>query len=96
MLQDIKSGFSAADWEDVGLSNDQLANQALDELFRLTQHYRSSEAYSQLCFLAHRRFGIDNFSQEYLSGYVEDNKEVPAIRLEAVMTASGLVERMGL
>jgi hypothetical protein len=49
-----------------------------------------------VCFLAWRRFGIDNPSNEYLSRYVKDNKEVPPISLEAVMTASGLVERMGM
>lgn len=55
---------------------------------------REFEAES-VCYLACRRFGIDNPSDEYLSGYVKDNKEVPPISLEAVMTASGLVERMG-
>jgi hypothetical protein len=55
---------------------------------------REFEAES-VCFLACRRFGIDNPSDEYLSGYVKENKEVPPISLEAVMTASGLVERMG-
>jgi hypothetical protein len=55
---------------------------------------REFEAES-VCFLACRRLGIDNPSDEYLSGYVKENKEVPPISLEAVMTASGLVERMG-
>jgi hypothetical protein len=55
---------------------------------------REFEAES-VCFLVCRRFGIDNPSDEYLSGYVNDNKEVPPISLEAVMAASGLIERMG-
>ena len=45
----------------------------------------------------HERLGIFNPSAEYLSGYVDDNKDkdVPAISLECVMAASGLIEKMG-
>jgi hypothetical protein len=50
-------GFSDADWEQTGLFDDQLAKQALDEPFRLTRQYRSSEAYYQLLqFVGHFRF----------------------------------------
>jgi hypothetical protein len=61
---------------------------------RLDPRIREFEAES-VCFLVCKRFGIDSPSDEYLSGYVKDHKEVPPISLEAVMAAAGLIERMG-
>jgi len=48
-----------------------------------------------VCYLVCKRLGIDNTSDEYLSGYVQKHEETPAISLEAVMKAAGLVEKMG-
>ena len=50
-----------------------------------------------MCYLVCQRLDIVNPSAEYLSGYVDDNKDkdVPAISLECVMAASGLIEKMG-
>lgn len=48
-----------------------------------------------VCYLVCSRLGIDNPSDEYLSGYVGKNEETPAISLECVMRAAGLVEQMG-
>ena len=48
-----------------------------------------------VCYLACGRVGIDNPSDEYLAGYMEQNRQVPEISLEAVMAASGLIEKMG-
>lgn len=55
---------------------------------------REFEAES-VCYLVCRRQGIDNKSEEYLSGYVKANAEMPTISLDSVMTAAGLIERMG-
>lgn len=55
---------------------------------------REFEAES-VCYLVCQRLGIDNPSEEYLSAYVKNNREVPQISLEAVMLASGLIEKMG-
>ena len=41
------------------------------------------------------RLDIKTPSEEYLSGYVSKNNEVPKISLECVMKAAGLIERMG-
>jgi hypothetical protein len=41
-----------------------------------------------------KRKGIEPISDVYLSGYLEDDKEMPTISLERVMAASGLIESM--
>ena len=41
------------------------------------------------------RLGIDSPSAEYLSHYMENHKETPAISLECVMNSAGLIEQMG-
>jgi len=48
-----------------------------------------------VCYLVCGRLGIANPSDEYLSGYLKDDREVPEISLECVMKAAGLVEQMG-
>jgi hypothetical protein len=48
-----------------------------------------------VCYLVCKRLGIDNPSEKYLSGYVGQNKAIPMISLDCVMTAAGLIERMG-
>jgi hypothetical protein len=55
---------------------------------------REFEAES-VCYLVCQRLGIDNPSEEYLSGYLRAHEQLPPISLEAVMAASGLVEKMG-
>ena len=40
------------------------------------------------------RSGIDNPSEQYLSGYVGKHKQVPSISLERVMKTAGLIESM--
>lgn len=60
----------------------------------LTEAVREFEAES-VAFLVCSRLGIDNPSDEYLSGYVKGNPETPAISLDCVLKASGLVEQMG-
>lgn len=41
------------------------------------------------------RLGIDSPSAEYLSQYMENHKQTPAISLECVMKSAGLIEQMG-
>lgn len=60
----------------------------------LTEAVREFEAES-VAFLVCSRLGIDNPSDEYLSGYVKGNPETPAISLDCVLKAAGLVEQMG-
>jgi len=55
---------------------------------------REFEAES-VCYLVCGRLGIDNPSEEYLSGYLQGHPEVPNISLECVMKAAGLIEQMG-
>ena len=47
-----------------------------------------------VAYLVSARLGIDNPSESYLSNYVEQKSEVPAISLECVMKAAGLIESM--
>jgi hypothetical protein len=54
---------------------------------------REFEAES-VAYLVCARFGIDNPSETYLHTYLDTNGQVPPISLEAVMTASGLIEAM--
>ncbi len=46
-------------------------------------------------YLVCHRAGIDPKSDEYLSGYVKNDGQLPQISLECVMTVAGLIERMG-
>ena len=55
---------------------------------------REFEAES-VCFLVCSRLGIENPSEEYLSGYLKANAEIPKISLDCVMKAAGLIEQMG-
>jgi hypothetical protein len=46
-------------------------------------------------FLVCSRLGIDNPSDEYLSGYVRAHSTTPPISLDRVLAAAGLIEHMG-
>ena len=46
-------------------------------------------------YLVCERFGIDNPSAEYLSGYLKKDQEIPNISIECVMKSAGLIEQMG-
>jgi hypothetical protein len=48
-----------------------------------------------VCYLVCSRLGIDNPSDEYLGDYVKGQDETPAISLDRVMAAAGLIEQMG-
>jgi hypothetical protein len=48
-----------------------------------------------VCYLVCGRAGIDNPSDKYLAGYLDQNRLVPEISLECVMMVSGLIEKMG-
>jgi len=44
--------------------------------------------------MAAERFGVSNPSAKYLSGYLEQNNEIPDISLEAVINALNSIESM--
>jgi hypothetical protein len=46
-------------------------------------------------YLVCMRAGIDSPSAAYLSGYLKDNRETPAISLDRVLAAARLIEQMG-
>jgi hypothetical protein len=46
-------------------------------------------------YLVCKRLGIETTSAEYLSGYLKRDEDIPAISLECVMKAAGLIESMG-
>jgi hypothetical protein len=48
-----------------------------------------------ICYLLCGRLGIDNPSEEYLAGYLAEGSQVPAISLDCLMKAAGLIEQMG-
>lgn len=60
----------------------------------LSRELREFEAES-VCYLVCNRLGIDNPSDEYLAGYLQDHSETPSISLDCVMKAAGLIEQMG-
>ena len=60
----------------------------------LSHELREFEAES-VCYLLCRRLGIDNPSAKYLSQYMGNHKETPAISLECVIKSAGLIEQMG-
>jgi len=46
-------------------------------------------------YLLCKRLGIDNPSDQYLAGYMNQSQKVPPISLECIMKAAGLIEKMG-
>jgi hypothetical protein len=60
----------------------------------LSHSVREFEAES-VSYLVCRRLGIDTPAEEYLSGFVNQNRETPPISLECVTKVAGLVEQMG-
>jgi hypothetical protein len=42
------------------------------------------------------RAGIKNPSAEYLSGYLNENAQIPKVSLENVLKAAGMIEAMTL
>jgi hypothetical protein len=61
----------------------------------LIESVREVEAES-VSYLVCGRAVIDTPSDQYLAEYLEHNQKVPDISLECVMSASGLIEKMGL
>jgi hypothetical protein len=59
----------------------------------LSHEVREFEAES-VTYLVCSRIGVDNPSEQYLSNYVGANEKVPALSLDCVMKADGLVETM--
>ncbi|QLA20943.1 ImmA/IrrE family metallo-endopeptidase [Desulfolutivibrio sulfoxidireducens] len=47
-----------------------------------------------VAWLVCERAGIKNPSAQYLSGYLENNQEIPDISIEAVLKATGMIEAM--
>ena len=45
-----------------------------------------------VCWLVCERLGIDNPSAEYLSGYLQENGEIPLVSVDAIMKATGTIE----
>ena len=48
-----------------------------------------------ISFLVCKRLGLETTSESYLSSYVEDNKNMPAISFDTILTVSGYIEQMG-
>ena len=59
----------------------------------LDKTVREFEAES-VAYLVCARLNIDNTSEEYLAGYLKENKQTPKISLECVMKSAGLIENM--
>ncbi|NBG88108.1 ImmA/IrrE family metallo-endopeptidase [Isachenkonia alkalipeptolytica] len=47
-----------------------------------------------VCWIICERLGIHNPSAEYLSGYLSKNEEIPAISIDSVLKAVGIIESM--
>lgn len=59
----------------------------------LPQDNKEFEAES-VCWLLCERLGINNPSAEYLSGYLENNGEIPDISIDTVLKAAGIIENI--
>ena len=56
-----------------------------------TREFEAESVANLVC----ERFGIQAASETYLSGYLEQDRQIPKISLECVMKAAGLIEDMG-
>ncbi|MBP3805941.1 MAG: ImmA/IrrE family metallo-endopeptidase [Oribacterium sp.] len=61
--------------------------------FGISKETKEFEAES-VCWLVCERIGIKNPSAKYLSNYLQNNSMVPYISLEAILRATGTIERM--
>jgi hypothetical protein len=59
----------------------------------LSKEQREFEAES-ISYLVCKRIGLESNSDEYLSGYTRNNKEIPNISFETVLTVAGYIESM--
>jgi len=65
----------------------------LPERFRLGLTMKQKEFEAEtVCWLVCERLGISNPSAAYLSGYLENNKEIPDISIDAILKAAGTIE----
>jgi len=65
----------------------------LPQRYNLTHEQEEFEAES-VCWLLCEREGIENPSAAYLSGYLENNDEIPPISIDTVLRAVGAVEQI--
>lgn len=47
-----------------------------------------------VCWLVCERMGIDNPAAEYLSGYLDENDEIPNVSMDTILKAVAMVENM--
>jgi hypothetical protein len=59
----------------------------------LSKNEREFEAES-VCWLVCERTGLKNPSAEYLSGYLDNNKEIPNVSVDVILRAVGIIESM--
>lgn len=65
----------------------------VDDRWGLSKNEREFEA-ECVCWLVCERKGIDNPSAKYLSGYLDENQDIPNISIDAVLKAVGIIESM--
>lgn len=47
-------------------------------------------------FLVCERNGLKTTSEAYLSNYINDNKEIPPLSFDTILTVAGYIEKMGV
>lgn len=65
----------------------------LDDRWGLSKNEREFEA-ECVCWLVCERKGLENPSASYLNGYLDGNKDIPNISIDAVLKAVGIIESM--
>ena len=63
----------------------------LYERYDITSEQMEFEA-ETVCWLVCERLGIKNPSAEYLSGYLEENDEIPNVSVDTILKAAGIIE----
>ncbi|RYE50896.1 MAG: hypothetical protein EOP48_19055 [Sphingobacteriales bacterium] len=48
-----------------------------------------------ISYLVCKRMGLQTSSESYLSNYIAENKEMPAISLDVILTVAGYIEQLG-
>lgn len=48
-----------------------------------------------ISYLVCKRMGLETTSESYLSSYIDNNKEMPPISLDVILTVSGYIEQLG-
>ena len=62
---------------------------------KLLSHEATEIEAESISFLVCKRMGLQTSSESYLADYIKNNKEIPPVSFDTILTVSGYIEKMG-